>query len=53
VPRTIELRRHRTINLGKVFDVTLPMEQLAESYHAITALLLPYGTYRESSNLNE
>jgi threonine dehydrogenase-like Zn-dependent dehydrogenase len=48
VPRTIELRRHRKINSGKVFDLTLPLplEQVAEAYRAmderreIKALLL-------------
>jgi threonine dehydrogenase-like Zn-dependent dehydrogenase len=47
VPRTIELRRHRKINPGKVFDLTLPLEQVAEGYRAmderraIKALLRP------------
>ena len=47
MPRMIELRRHRTINPGKVFDLTLPLEQVAEGYRAmdegraIKALLLP------------
>jgi threonine dehydrogenase-like Zn-dependent dehydrogenase len=47
VPRTIELRRHQKINPGKVFDLTLPLEQVAVGYRAmderraIKALLLP------------
>jgi hypothetical protein len=49
VPRTIELHRHRKINPGKVFDLTLPLplEQVAEGERAmderraIKALLLP------------
>jgi threonine dehydrogenase-like Zn-dependent dehydrogenase len=35
VPRTIELRRHRKITPGKVFDLTLPLEQVAEGYRAM------------------
>jgi threonine dehydrogenase-like Zn-dependent dehydrogenase len=35
VPRTIELRRHRKINPGKGFDLTLPLEQVAEGYRAM------------------
>jgi hypothetical protein len=30
VPRTIELRRHRKINPGEVFDLTLPLEQVVK-----------------------
>ena len=47
MPRTIELRRHHKINPGKVFDLSLPLEQVAEGYRAmderraIKALLLP------------
>ena len=50
MPRTIELRRHRTINPGKGFDLPLPLEQVAEGYRAmderrtIKALLLPQST---------
>ena len=35
MPRTIELHRHRTNNPGKVFDQTLPLEQVAEGYRAM------------------
>jgi threonine dehydrogenase-like Zn-dependent dehydrogenase len=49
VPRTVELCRRRKINPGKVFDLTLPQEQVAEGYRAmderraIKALLRPGG----------
>lgn len=47
LPRLIDLVWNRTINPGKVFDLTLPLEQVAEGYRAmderraIKALLLP------------
>jgi hypothetical protein len=47
----IELRRHRTINPGKVFDLHLPLEQVAEGYRAmderrsIKMLLDPYKSH--------
>ena len=47
LPDLIELIWSRTINPGKVFDLTLPLEQVAEGYRAmderraIKALLLP------------
>ena len=47
LPELIELVLNGTINPGKVFDLTLPLEQVAEGYRAmderraIKALLLP------------
>jgi threonine dehydrogenase-like Zn-dependent dehydrogenase len=47
LPRLIELVWKRTINPGKVFDLTLPLDQVAEGYRAmderraIKALLRP------------
>jgi threonine dehydrogenase-like Zn-dependent dehydrogenase len=47
LPELIDLIWSRTINPGKVFDLTLPLEQVAEGYRAmderraIKALLLP------------
>ena len=47
LPHLIDLIWSRTINPGKVFDLTLPLEQVAEGYRAmderraIKALLLP------------
>ena len=47
LPELIDLIWNRKINPGKVFDLTLPLEQVAEGYHAmdkrraIKALLLP------------
>jgi threonine dehydrogenase-like Zn-dependent dehydrogenase len=47
LPRLIELVWNGTINPGKVFDLTLPLDQVAEGYRAmderraIKALLLP------------
>jgi threonine dehydrogenase-like Zn-dependent dehydrogenase len=47
LPELIDLIWNRTINPGKVFDLTLPLEQVAEGYRAmderraIKALLLP------------
>jgi threonine dehydrogenase-like Zn-dependent dehydrogenase len=47
LPELIDLVWSRTINPGKVFDLTLPLEQAAEGYramderHAIKALLRP------------
>src|SRR3954471_21421564 len=47
LPHLIELVLNKTINPGKVFDLTLPLEQVAEAYRAmderraIKALLLP------------
>jgi threonine dehydrogenase-like Zn-dependent dehydrogenase len=47
LPQLIELVLQRKINPGKVFDLTLPLEQVAEGYRAmderraIKALLLP------------
>lgn len=44
LPELIDLIWHRKINSGKVFDLTLPLEQVAEGYqamdeqHAIKAL---------------
>jgi threonine dehydrogenase-like Zn-dependent dehydrogenase len=35
VPRTIELSHHRKINSSKDFDLTLPLEQVAEGYRAM------------------
>src|SRR5919112_1371544 len=47
LPELIDLIWNRTINPGKVFDLTLPLDQVAEGYRAmderraIKALLLP------------
>ena len=47
LPQLIELVLNRKINPGKVFDLTLPLEQVAEGYRAmderraIKALLRP------------
>src|SRR5438309_274646 len=47
LPKLIELVLNRTINPGKVFDLTLPLDQVAEGYRAmderraIKALLRP------------
>jgi threonine dehydrogenase-like Zn-dependent dehydrogenase len=47
LPQLIDLIWNRKINSGKVFDLTLPLEQVAEGYRAmderraIKALLLP------------
>ena len=47
LPDLIDLIWSRKINPGKVFDLTLPLEQVAEGYRAmderraIKALLLP------------
>lgn len=47
LPELIDLICNRTIDPGKVFDLTLPLDQVAEGYHAmdercaIKALLLP------------
>ena len=47
LPELIDLIWSRKINPGKVFDLTLPLEQVAEGYRAmderraIKALLLP------------
>jgi threonine dehydrogenase-like Zn-dependent dehydrogenase len=47
LPKLIELVLHGTINPGKVFDLTLPLEEVAEGYRAmderraIKALLRP------------
>jgi threonine dehydrogenase-like Zn-dependent dehydrogenase len=49
LPQLIELVLNRKINPGKVFDLTLPLEQVAEGYQAmderraIKALLQPGG----------
>ncbi|HEX5943949.1 MAG TPA: hypothetical protein VFY66_16820 [Anaerolineales bacterium] len=37
----IDLSWSRKINPGKVFDLTLPLEQVAEGYREIKALLRP------------
>ncbi len=47
LPELVDLIWNRTINPGKVFDLTLPLHQVAEGYRAmderraIKALLLP------------
>ena len=47
LPELIDLIWNRTIDPGKVFDLTLPLDQVAEGYRAmnerraIKALLLP------------
>jgi threonine dehydrogenase-like Zn-dependent dehydrogenase len=47
LPQLIDLIWNRKINPGKVFDLTLPLDQVAEGYRAmderraIKALLLP------------
>jgi threonine dehydrogenase-like Zn-dependent dehydrogenase len=47
LPDLIDLIWNRQINPGKVFDLTLPLEQVAEGYRAmderraIKALLIP------------
>ena len=41
LPELIDLIWNRKINPGKVFDLTLPLEEVAEGYHAIKALLMP------------
>lgn len=47
LPQLIDLIWNRKINPGKVFDLTLPLHQVAEGYRAmdqrraIKALLLP------------
>ena len=35
LPRLIELVWNRKINPGKVFDLTLPMDQTAQGYRAM------------------
>ncbi len=35
LPRLIEQVWDRTINPGKVFDLTLPLDQVAEGYRAM------------------
>ena len=35
LPRLIELIEKRTIDPGKVFDLTLPLEKVAEGYRAM------------------
>jgi threonine dehydrogenase-like Zn-dependent dehydrogenase len=35
LPKLIELVLNGTINPGKVFDLTLPLEQVAEGYRAM------------------
>jgi len=35
LPQLIELIAKRTIDPGKVFDLTLPLEQVAEGYRAM------------------
>jgi len=35
LPRLIELIEARTIDPGKVFDLTLPLEKVAEGYRAM------------------
>jgi threonine dehydrogenase-like Zn-dependent dehydrogenase len=35
LPELIDLIWHRKINPGKVFDLTLPLEQVAEGYRAM------------------
>jgi threonine dehydrogenase-like Zn-dependent dehydrogenase len=35
LPRLIELIERRTIEPGKVFDLTLPLEKVAEGYRAM------------------
>jgi threonine dehydrogenase-like Zn-dependent dehydrogenase len=50
LPKLIELVWNRRINPGKVFDLTLPLDQVAEGYRAmderraIKTLLRPNGT---------
>ena len=50
LPELIELVLDRKINPGKVFDLTLPLDQVAEGYRAmderraIKTLLRPNGT---------
>ena len=39
LPESIDLIWNRKINPGKVFDLTLHLEQVAEDYRAIKALL--------------
>jgi threonine dehydrogenase-like Zn-dependent dehydrogenase len=41
LPELIDLILSRKINPGKVLDLTLPLEQVAEGYRAIKALLRP------------
>jgi threonine dehydrogenase-like Zn-dependent dehydrogenase len=41
LPELIDLIWNRKINPGKVFHLTLPLEEVAEGYRAIKALLLP------------
>jgi threonine dehydrogenase-like Zn-dependent dehydrogenase len=47
LPQLIDLIWNRKINFGKVFDLTLPLDQVAEGYRAmdqrcaIKTLLLP------------
>jgi len=47
VPKLMDLVVNKTINPGKVFDLTLPLDQVAEGYRAmderraIKALLRP------------
>jgi threonine dehydrogenase-like Zn-dependent dehydrogenase len=54
LPKLIELVWNRQINPGKVFDLTLPLERVAEGYRAmderraIKTLLLPDGINQES-----
>ena len=35
LPKLIELVLNRKINPGKVFDLTLPLDQVAEGYRAM------------------
>jgi threonine dehydrogenase-like Zn-dependent dehydrogenase len=50
LPKLIEMVCNRTISPGKVFDLTLPLDQVAEGYRAmderraIKTLLRPNGT---------
>lgn len=47
LPELIELIGHQTIDPGRVFDLTLPLDQAADGYramdqrHAIKTLLRP------------
>ena len=49
LPHLVDLIWNRKINTGKVFDLTLPLEQVAEGYpavderRAIKVLLRPWG----------
>lgn len=41
LPELIDLVWNRKINPGKVFDLTLPLDQAAEGYRAIKTMLRP------------